>query len=101
MKPNRQAKILELIESKDIETQEQLLQELEACGFATTQATISRDIKELRIIKELGENGSYRYSAVPKQLETNASANAGPGLRRLLRHGFDEFGYDRRHPGRG
>ena len=74
MKPNRQAKILELIETKDIEAQEQLLHELEACGFATTQATISRDIKELRIIKELGENGSYRYSAVPKQLESNATA---------------------------
>ena len=74
MKPNRQAKILELIETKDSETLEQLLQELEACGFATTQATISRDIKELRIIKELGENGSYRYSAVPKQLESNATA---------------------------
>ena len=54
MKPNRQAKILELIESKDIETQEQLLQELEACGFATTQSTITRDNPELRIIKELG-----------------------------------------------
>ena len=69
MKMNRQAKILELIESKDIETQEQLLSELAACGFATTQATISRDIKELRIIKELGPNGTYRYSMAPKQLE--------------------------------
>ena len=59
MKPNRQAKILELIESKDIETQEQLLIELEECGFLTTQATISRDIKELRIVKELGKNGIY------------------------------------------
>ena len=44
------------IEKKDIETQEQLLQELDACGFSTTQATISRDIKELRIIKELSSN---------------------------------------------
>ena len=42
MKMNRQAKILELIENKNIETQEQLLIELEAFGFATTQATISR-----------------------------------------------------------
>ena len=69
MKMNRQAKILELIESKDIETQEQLLVELEAYGFVTTQATISRDIKELRIIKELGPNGTYRYSSASKQLE--------------------------------
>ncbi len=69
MKLNRQEKILELIESQDIETQEQLLNELNAHGFSTTQATISRDIKELRIIKELGPNGTYRYSTAPKQLE--------------------------------
>ena len=74
MKPNRQAKILELIEQKDIETQEQLLTELEICGFATTQATISRDIKELRIIKELGPNGMYRYSTAPKQAEPTCTA---------------------------
>ena len=74
MKPNRQAKILELIESKDIETQEQLLTELECCGFTTTQATISRDIKELRIIKELGPNGLYRYSAASKSVETTSTA---------------------------
>lgn len=74
MKPNRQAKILELIEQKDIETQEQLLTELEVCGFATTQATISRDIKELRIIKELGPNGMYRYSTAPKQAEPTCTA---------------------------
>lgn len=69
MKPNRQARILELIEEKDIETQEQLLQELEASGFGTTQATVSRDIKELRIIKELGSNGVYRYRASSKKQE--------------------------------
>ena len=74
MKPNRQAKILELIECKDIATQEQLLSELEACGFSTTQATISRDIKELRIIKELGPNGMYRYSTASKQAEPTCSA---------------------------
>ncbi len=74
MKMNRQAKILELIEEKNIETQEQLLNELEKFGFATTQATISRDIKELRIIKELGPNGTYRYSTAPKQLEPTLTA---------------------------
>ena len=52
MKTNRQEKILELISDHDIETQEQLLEELRECGFSTTQATISRDIKQLRIIKE-------------------------------------------------
>ena len=61
MKSNRQNKILELIAEHDIETQEQLLGELMACGFQATQATISRDIKQLRLIKELGPNGAYRY----------------------------------------
>ncbi len=74
MKPNRQAKILELIAAKDIETQEQLLNELDSCGFPATQATISRDIKELRLIKELGPNGTYRYSAAAKQREHSSSA---------------------------
>lgn len=74
MKPNRQAKILELITLKEIETQEQLLNELNACGFPATQATISRDIKELRLIKELGPNGTYRYSAASKQREHSSSA---------------------------
>lgn len=74
MKLSRQAKILELIESKDIETQEQLLKELQDHGYSTTQATISRDIKELRIIKELGANGSYRYSTAPKQMEPTLTA---------------------------
>lgn len=66
MKSNRQKKILELIAEKSIETQEQLLLELQSCGYKSTQATISRDIKELRIIKTLDGFGSYRYSA-PKQ----------------------------------
>ena len=66
MKTNRQKKILELITEKSIETQEQLLQELHACGYKSTQATVSRDIKELRIIKTLDGLGGYRYSAPHK-----------------------------------
>lgn len=62
MKSKRQAKILEIIAEKDIETQEQLLQELKAAGFTGTQATVSRDIKELRIVKELTALGAYRYA---------------------------------------
>lgn len=67
MKPQRQTKILEIISAKDIETQEQLLQELEAAGFRSTQATISRDIKELRIVKDLTAMGTYRYTAGAKE----------------------------------
>ena len=84
MKPNRQAKILELIEKKDIETQEQLLSELENCGFTTTQATISRDIKELRIIKELGKNGVYRYSVNARQPENSSAAKLNSIFRQCV-----------------
>lgn len=68
MKANRQKKILELIAEKSIETQEQLLKELHDCGYKSTQATVSRDIKELRIIKTLDGLGGYRYS-VPRKNE--------------------------------
>ena len=61
MKANRQAKIMELISTTDVETQEQLLELLQKAGFSSTQATISRDIKELRIIKDLTGLGTYRY----------------------------------------
>ena len=66
MKSNRQKRILELIAEKNIETQEQLLQELQDSGYQCTQATISRDIKELRIVKTLDGFGGYRYSAPQK-----------------------------------
>ena len=60
MKSKRQAKIVEIISTTNVETQEQLLQELQSAGFTSTQATISRDIKELRIVKELTSFGTYR-----------------------------------------
>ena len=62
MKNQRQAKILEIISTKNVETQEQLLAELQQAGFRGTQATISRDIKEMRIVKELTNLGTYRYA---------------------------------------
>ena len=61
MKLTRQAKILEIIKNEDIETQNQLIDALRAVGLNSTQATVSRDIKELRLVKELAANGSYRY----------------------------------------
>lgn len=63
MKISRQNKILEIISSKDIETQNQLMEELQLSGFSSTQATVSRDIKELRLVKELSPEGRYRYVA--------------------------------------
>jgi len=62
MKSKRQANLMEIVSNKNVETQEQLLQELQNSGFRSTQATISRDIKELRIIKELTSFGTYRYT---------------------------------------
>lgn len=62
MKTKRQAKIIEIISNQSVETQEQLLAALQAEGFRGTQATISRDIKELRIVKELTSFGTYRYT---------------------------------------
>ena len=66
MKAQRQAKIVEIISNANVETQEQLLQALTDQGFNSTQATISRDIKELRIVKELTSLGTYLY-CVPEK----------------------------------
>ena len=62
MKSQRQAKIMEIISTRNVETQEQLLESLREAGYHSTQATISRDIKELRIVKELTGMGTYRYT---------------------------------------
>ena len=64
MKVNRHSKILELINSKDIETQEELAEELKAMGFDVTQATVSRDIKKLKLTKILTPGGTYKYASI-------------------------------------
>lgn len=64
MKISRHAKILELIERNEIDTQEELADKLKESGFNVTQATVSRDIKELRLIKVLTESGKYKYAAL-------------------------------------
>ena len=66
MKSARQEKILEIISAKDVETQSQLIDELSALGIRSTQATLSRDIKELRLVKELTGDGKYRYVAASR-----------------------------------
>lgn len=68
MKAKRQAKIMEIISTANVETQEQLLQELQRAGFSCTQATISRDIKELKIVKEMTNFGTYRYALTEKDM---------------------------------
>lgn len=67
MKNSRQKVILDIISNNDIETQNQLIKALEDAGVKSTQATISRDIKELRLIKELTPKGTYRYAAIGGQ----------------------------------
>lgn len=64
MKVTRHAKILEIINSKDVETQEELADELKKSGMNITQATVSRDIKELKLIKVLSESGKYKYATI-------------------------------------
>lgn len=74
MKSQRQAKIMEIISNRNIETQEQLLSALQAEGFGSTQATISRDIKELRIVKELTNLGTYRYTTSVNEVGSSFTA---------------------------
>lgn len=62
----RHTKILELIEEKEIETQEELCKELSDAHFTVTQATVSRDVRELRLFKVAGVKKRYRYAAVSK-----------------------------------
>ncbi|MBN2260875.1 MAG: arginine repressor [Clostridiales bacterium] len=64
MKYNRHSKILDIIEKVEIETQDELADELKKKGFNVTQATVSRDIKELRLIKVLTKDGKYKYSSI-------------------------------------
>ena len=66
MKSVRHDLILDIIDKKDIETQEELAAELKARGVKVTQATVSRDIKELRLLKVLAENGGYKYATAER-----------------------------------
>ncbi|MEK6265348.1 MAG: arginine repressor [Clostridium sp.] len=64
MKISRHVKIIEIIQAKDIETQEQLAEELKNNGFDITQATVSRDIKELKLIKVMNTYGTHKYATI-------------------------------------
>ena len=66
MKAKRQALIREIVEAQSIQTQEELAEALRAHGMVVTQATVSRDIKEMHLLKVLSEDGSYRYATMEK-----------------------------------
>ncbi len=73
MKTKRHAKILEIVRDRAIDTQEGLMEALCAEGFRVTQATVSRDIKELRLVKTLGSDGAYRYAPAKAENVTISS----------------------------
>lgn len=74
MKPKRQEKILEIIATKNIETQEDLISALRNEGFNATQATASRDIRQLQLVKVL-DNGVYRYVAPKTDSDNTGTYN--------------------------
>ena len=63
MKSGRHAKRLEIISEYPVETQDEIITRLKEAGYKATQATISRDIKDLRLVKTLGSDGKYRYTS--------------------------------------
>lgn len=73
MKNDRQSRILEIIEREPIDTQEQLQQRLQEQGITCTQATISRDIKQLHLIKEPIGQGKYRYAVSVQRNRLNVA----------------------------
>lgn len=83
MKVNRHAKIIELIGTYRIETQEELAMRLNEEGFHVTQATVSRDIRELRLTKVPAENGGQRYA-----VHQNVQNEMNEKYMRVLKDGF-------------
>ena len=81
MKNNRQSMILDIIAKEHIETQEQLLEQLRQRGVASTQATISRDIKQLHLVKEPTGHGTYKYAVS----SSRARLNIADKLRTIFR----------------
>jgi transcriptional regulator of arginine metabolism len=88
MKAKRQAMILEIVSTKDVQTQDQLQEALQQAGFVCTQATISRDIKELRIVKEMTKFGTYRYASSSKEVSGTFSSRLNTIFKECIT-GFD------------
>ncbi len=88
MKGKRHLKIREIIANKEIDTQDELVDELRNAGFNVTQATVSRDIKELHLVKVPLENGKYKYS-----LPADQRFNPLQKLKRTLSDSFIGIDY--------
>ena len=80
---------MEIISNMNVETQEQLLEKLQEAGFTSTQATISRDIKELQIVKELTSFGTYRYTTAAREVPSTFSGR----LNTIFRECVTDFDY--------
>ena len=83
MKTNRQSKIIEIIQKNEVETQDELSALLEKDGFRVTQATVSRDIRELKLSKIPTAGGRQKYAVI-----TDAPENLSKKYERVLREGF-------------
>ena len=83
MKTNRQSKIIEIIQKNEVETQDELSALLEKDGFRVTQATVSRDIRELKLTKIPTAGGRQKYAVI-----TDAHENLSQKYERVLREGF-------------
>ena len=89
MKNDRQAMILEIIAQENIETQEQLLTHLQARGVRCTQATISRDIKQMHLIKQPAGQGVYKYAVSDNRTRLNFAEK----LRTIFRESITSIAY--------
>ncbi len=87
MKTSRQNAILQIISEHDIETQGQLIEALAKIGVSSTQATLSRDIKDLQLVKELGDNGRYHYVVNGKTKNTDHEIR----LRKIFRESVTSY----------
>lgn len=87
MKSKRQQEILDIISRREVETQEQLLECLRERGIETTQATISRDIKQLHLVKELTAGGIYKYAVSQRRLAMNFAGK----LRTIFKESVTSF----------
>ncbi|WP_443596510.1 arginine repressor [Agathobacter sp.] len=83
MKTSRQSKIIEIIQKNEVETQDELSALLEKEGFRVTQATVSRDIRELKLTKIPTASGRQKYAVI-----TDAPENLSQKYERVLREGF-------------
>ena len=72
MKAKRQALIREIVERQNVQTQEELAEALRAHGMVVTQATVSRDIKEMHLLKVLAEDGGYRYATSDRESQSTS-----------------------------